>query len=279
MQKTKIINYLEKYFNSKISLINIVTLSESFFNSTFKLNTNKGSFFIKYNSKPKTDFFKKEFDGLKKIEASNTFLVPKIICFTDNFIIMDFVNRSIAKKKHWEKLGANLAKLHYNSNDYFGLEYDNYIGDLNQSNTKCLSWSEFFINERLIPQIKKNDFSKNDFKMFDKLFYVVEKNFPKENPSLLHGDLWNGNFMFSKDDCFVIDPAIYYGFREVDIAMSKLFGGFDQVFYDAYIYSFPLENDWKDRIDLCNLYPLLVHLNIFGNSYYNSIISIIKRYI
>ena len=102
MQKTKIINYLEKYFNSKISLINIETLSESFFNSTFKLNTTKGNFFIKYNSKPKSDFFKKEFDGLKKIEASNNFLVPKIICFTDNFIIMDFVSRSIPKKK---KLG------------------------------------------------------------------------------------------------------------------------------------------------------------------------------
>jgi len=254
-------------------------LSESFFNSAFKLNTTKGSFFVKYNSTPKLDFFKKEFYGLKEIEKSNTILVPKIICYSDDFIIMDFVNRSIAKKKHWEKLGTNLAKLHYNSNDYFGLKYDNYIGDLNQYNTKSLSWSEFFINQRLIPQIKKNNFSKNDFKLFDKLFLVIEKIFPKENPSLLHGDLWSGNFLFSKDDCFVIDPAIYYGFREMDIAMSKLFGGFDQAFYDAYIDFFPLENDWKDRIDLCNLYPLLVHLNIFGSSYYKSIISNIRKYI
>ena len=110
------------------------------------------------------------------------------------------------------------------------------------------------------------------------LFEKIPSLFPNHSPELVHGDLWSGNFIMTQDSACLIDPAIYYGNREMDIAMSKLFGGFHASFYEAYNESFPLLSGWRDRIDLCNLYPLLVHVNLFGGSYYDQVLSIVNRY-
>ena len=115
---------------------------------------------------------------------------------------------------------------------------------------------------------------------FEELFVKLPNLFPNEKPSLLHGDLWSGNFLIkNKDTPVLIDPAIYYGYREMDIAMSKLFGGFNSDFYDYYNETFPLEKEWEERVKLCNLYPLLVHVNLFGGGYLNQVKNILSYYV
>ena len=114
---------------------------------------------------------------------------------------------------------------------------------------------------------------------FEKLFAKLNEIFPAEKPSLLHGDLWSGNFMTGTDGSVkLIDPAVYFGFREMDLAMSKLFGGFDSSFYKFYHEEFPLENGLEKRVDICNLYPLLVHVNLFGGHYANEVDAIVSRF-
>jgi fructosamine-3-kinase len=180
-------------------------------------------------------------------------------------------------------LGKQLANLHLNKSKTFGFNTDNFIGTLPQSNTTHHNWVDFYVEERLVPQLKiaiqrhlltpaeVPDLSTMKLKTVDIFKYV--------QPSLLHGDLWSGNYLISKDGIpYLIDPAAYYGHSEVDIAMSLLFGGFDNSFYEAYHAVIPKETDTIARIELYQLYYLLVHLNLFGSSYYNSVKRITNKY-
>jgi len=116
-------------------------------------------------------------------------------------------------------------------------------------------------------------------KSFARFCNQVESIFPKEEPSLLHGDLWSGNFMVNNEgNACIYDPAVYYGHREMDIGMSKLFGGFDKAFYLAYNQEYPMEKGWERRVEYCNLYPLLVHVNLFGGGYASSVSAILSRF-
>ena len=129
-------------------------------------------------------------------------------------------------------------------------------------------------------RILEKPFSINIYSNFEKLFKLLPNLLPLEKPSLLHGDLWNGNYLVNnKGEPTLIDPSIYYGSREVDIAMTKLFGGFPKEFYASYNLEFPLREKWEDRVDIWNLYPLLVHANLFGSGYLKQIQSILKKYI
>ena len=161
------------------------------------------------------------------------------------------------------------------------MDHDNYIGSLKQSNTYYDDGVEFFINTRLVPQLEKLNNLNNSsfFKKFDVLFNLLNEIIPVYQPSLLHGDLWSGNFLIDHNGhACIIDPAVYYGNREVDIAMTKLFGGFSEEFYSNYNNYFPMLNDWQERMPIWNLYPLLVHANLFGSSYLNQINSILNKY-
>ena len=130
--------------------------------------------------------------------------------------------------------------------------------------------------QRLKPQLDIGNFPVKTHKLFDILFLELDNIFSLTKPSLIHGDLWNGNFISTNDQVFLVDPAVYYGNREMDIAMTKLFGGFEKEFYESYNYHYPLVKNWQTRLDICNLYPLLVHANLFGGNYYNQIHSILK---
>ena len=182
-------------------------------------------------------------------------------------------------KNFWENFGRDLSYLHQNSNSLFGLDHDNFIGSLVQKNQYHSTWIDFFIHQRIKPQLLLGNFSSDFLRSCDKLFVKIEDLFSNEPSSLLHGDLWSGNFLSNNERPVLIDPSVYFGCREMDISMTKLFGGFDQRFYDSYNENFPLYEGWEERIDICNLYPLLVHVNLFGGSYYNQTKNIIDSFV
>ncbi|MFC6100754.1 fructosamine kinase family protein [Olivibacter domesticus] len=270
-------------------LENILPVAGGDINHCYQVQGKNQSFFLKVNNaKSFPNLFILEREGLKMIKKIGGAVVPELLVAgqykDDIFLLMTWINRGEDSQTAQEKLGRMLALLHKNTHDFFGLDYNNYLGSLPQSNTGHRKWSDFFIEERLQNQLirsKTNGIASTDLlNKFDKLFAKIPQLFPNEFPALLHGDLWNGNYMIdNKGTPYLIDPAVYYGHREMDIALTKLFGGFSQRFYDAYQEVFPLEKDWQKRVDLCNLYVLLFHANVFGGSYIHQVEQIVEKYI
>ncbi len=278
--KRRIITQLGNALNTTITVNGESSIVGGCINNAIKINTNKGDFFVKWNTNSKANMFQSEYNGLKVLKDTNTIRIPNVLCFDDDFLILEFIPPSNPNNAFWEVFGQKLALMHKQTHSKFGLDFDNYIGSLYQDNTQNKNWTEFFIQNRLQAQLSIGNFSGTLLSDFDKLFQKLPNLFPNEKPALLHGDLWNGNFLAKNGDTpMLIDPAIYYGNREIDIAMSKLFGGFNSDFYFAYNESHPLENGWEDRIQICNLYPLLVHVNLFGGAYINQVKNILSYYV
>ncbi len=231
--------------------------------------------------------FEAEALGLELLASAKAIRVPKVITTgaykSESFIILEFVESAPRKKIFWKDFGGSLAKLHKHAGEFFGLNHGNYIGSLPQSNKQHKDWPEFFIHERLENQVKlaldNRYLSKSHLSQFDSLYKRIPSIFPSEQPALLHGDLWSGNFIVDETgSACIIDPAVYFGNREMEIAFTTLFGGFDRKFYEAYNESYPLKEGFDQRKDLCNLYPLLVHLNLFGMSYLSQVEGILRQY-
>ena len=253
-----------------------------------KLTTSRCHFFLKWNdARTLKGMFEAEAKGLLQLRQTSTVYVPEVIGTglkgAFQFLLLSFVEQRAPGHRYWENAGRQLASLHRCQNSMYGLDHNNYMGSLPQRNDRTDSWSSFFVGQRLQPQVRlarDNDrLSVSDVAVFDRLYGKGSNLFPDEAPSLVHGDLWRGNLINSDagGPCF-IDPAIYFGHREVDLAMTKLFGGFHGDFYAAYHESYPLLPDDEERVDLYNLYPLLVHLNLFGASYYGDVMRIAKRF-
>ena len=278
--KRRIITQLGNALNTTITVNGESSIVGGCINNAIKINTNKGDFFVKWNTNSKANMFQSEYNGLKVLKDTNTIRIPNVLCFDDDFLILEFIPPSNPNNAFWEVFGQKLALMHKQTHSKFGLDFDNYIGSLCQDNTQNKNWTEFFIQNRLQAQLSIGNFSGTLLSDFDKLFQKLSNLFPNEKPALLHGDLWSGNFLAKNGDTpMLIDPAIYYGNREMDIAMSKLFGGFNSDFYFAYNESHPLENGWEERIQICNLYPLLVHVNLFGGAYINQVKNILSYYV
>jgi protein-ribulosamine 3-kinase len=273
----------------KVVIQNFVPASGGCINNGGKLETSKGLFFVKWNSSLKyPGMFHAEATGLSFLRSTQTLDVPQPLHSEEEdeiqFLLMDFIESSPTNQQYWENLGAGLAALHKNSSKNFGLDYSNYIGSLGQSNRRNNSWVDFFIQERLEKQIALTDPNGPEIKIlrkkFEQLYTKLPEILSEEPPSLLHGDLWGGNIMVNhKGEPAIIDPAVYYGNREVDIAMTLLFGGFQKEFYESYKHYFPLEAGYKDRLEIYNLYPLLVHLNLFGGSYLQQLLAVLRRFV
>ena len=199
------------------------------------------------------------------------------------WILLHWIARGTTSEDAMTNFGIALANMHQQPQPYFGWYRDNYIGSLRQINTQYNSWPEFYTTCRIIPLVKmlfdKAVFSKSDTERASAFCKKLEVLFPTEPPALLHGDLWNGNYIIDTSGTAVIfDPAVYHGHREMDLGMSKLFGGFSNAFYDAYQQAYPLENGWQQRLPLTQLYPLLVHAVLFGGHYITNAREIMRKF-
>ncbi len=255
--------------------------------SVYRVQANTGTFVIKTSNQADSIALTAEYNGLQKIAQTQTISTPEIYAFNtwDNkhYILMQYIEEGGKSRSALSQLGHDLAALHNIQASTFGLDVDNFIGSLPQSNKQHLSWAQFYYHERLYPQLKKafdlgfleTRSIKNEHHWVTRIENLIDN----VTPVLLHGDLWAGNCILNKKGSgTVIDPAVYYGHNEVDIAMSLLFGGFDETFYDAYFSEIGRVPGLQDRILLYQLYYLLVHLNLFGMSYQRKVSDILHRF-
>ncbi|MFB9056359.1 fructosamine kinase family protein [Mariniflexile ostreae] len=270
------------------SIIKVSPVLGGDISKAYRMDTPNSSYFLKLN--PTGDalkMFQTEAFGLQCIDNSNTIKTPKVVACGkvkgSAFLVMEFIESKPASSKDFETLGRQLAQLHQSSSKDFGLNHDNFIGSLPQSNTLHTNWSAFFAQERLGPQLElakqKHLLSNHECPTEQNITSVVEPLFKNIRPTLVHGDLWQGNYLISKCGTpYLIDPAVYFGHHEVDIAMTKLFGGFSNNFYTAYSSMIPNDENTTIRLEIYQLYYLLVHLNLFGKLYYSNVMSILKKY-
>ncbi len=244
---------------------------------SFVAETDKGNWFVKQNQSELLDMFSAEAEGLNALAECPDLRVPQVIgngvVGANAFIILEHIDLQPLCSLNGEAAGHTLAALHRLNGAYFGWHRANYIGSSPQVNRPHTTWPEFFTNERLRPQLSLAERHGYGRELTDKGTDLAEK-LPalfsgyQPQPSLLHGDLWSGNAACDTDGRLVLfDPAVYYGDREADLAMTELFGGFPATFYDAYHDAWPLEDGYAQRRTLYNLYHVLNHLNLFGGGY------------
>lgn len=248
--------------------------------------------FIKCNRQPLPDIFAKEARGLKALrdaceQDGGLIRVPEVVAFSDHYLALQWIERAAAQPETGRVLGEGLAALHHHSAPAYGWEESNWIGSLVQDN-ELVDASQgpgaFFASQRLAKQadLGAARLPASLLRRLERLCERIDTAVPpsQERPALLHGDLWGGNWCSdASGGPWIFDPAVHYGCREAELAFTTLFGGFPTVFYEAYETLFPLEPDWRDRIDLWNVYPLLVHANLFGGGYAASAEAIVARYV
>lgn len=239
--------------------------------------------FAKTHPDPPPQFFAAEADGLGRLAAAGAVRTPEVIAHTETMLVLEWIERGHTLAG--DRLGRELARLHQTATGSFGLDRDNFVGTVAQDNTPSATWPEFYASRRLEPLVKRNVDNKRlapgTITTFSRLTRRIgELCGPPEPPALLHGDLWGGNCIGTDPEGqpVLIDPAVYGGHREVDLAMMRLFGGFDAAVFAAYRETYPLADGHHDRVQLYQLYPLLVHVALFGRGYARSFLDALRRY-
>lgn len=257
--------------------------------AAYQLDTDAGPFFLKQNAAAEAANFAAEAEGLRTLMGRSPLRVPAPLghgtAGAQAWLLMDWLDARTPTAATWTRLGEGLAALHRHTQARHGFHQDNYIGSLPQRNTPCATWVEFWVAHRLEPQAAlahaRGRLDAPTRALLDRVVARLPELLPEEPPALLHGDLWSGNVLASTGPDHVpaiFDPAVYYGHREVDLAMTTLFGGFEPGFYAAYAAGFPLEPGWRERLPLHHLYPLMVHLNLFGTGYLPQVQAVLRRY-
>jgi len=285
--------YLNQFFSDELDLpvspLRFHTIGGGSINNTYQLVVKSESkYFLKVNSASKyPKLFQQEKKGLEFLNNQKILRIPSVIVCDeiDNYqiLVLEWVEEGLRTERTWKKFGEQLAALHHVTNPRFGFEEDNYMGALPQQNDRYDTWVEFFVHCRLQPQIeiaKRNNLLHiKELNVFENLYWRLVNIFNDEPPALVHGDLWSGNFMCDHNsDPVLIDPAVYFGHRSMDLAMTTLFGGFDRSFYESYKHHFPMPDNYSEQWEICNLYPLLIHLNLFGPGYLQSIRQTLRKF-
>ncbi|GAB2572571.1 fructosamine kinase family protein [Spirosoma areae] len=275
-----------------VDVFDMQFLSGGDINTAAQVFSSEGVFFVKWNqtelSSPELpDMFDAEAKGLDLLRQTNSLTIPHVVGhgrhLDKSFIILEYIDPGKPTKTYWETLGQSMASLHSHTQSKFGLHFTNYIGSLPQINTPTADGFDFFFAHRLLPQaglaLYKELLPKQAYDALFRLRDRLPDLLPNERPALLHGDLWTGNVLVNEDgNPALIDPAVYYGFREADLAFTKLFAGFDERFYEAYDEAFPLYSGFDERVAIYNLYPLLVHVNLFGSGYVSGVERVLKQF-
>jgi fructosamine-3-kinase len=288
-------------------------------NTAYRILTKDNEqWFCKINeNSPFPDLLEKEKMGLDLLRKQDIIRIPAVVANATaggtQILVLEWIAHGPKTAGFWRLFGEQLARLHRVAAPSFGLPENNYMGALpqynshspyntcspgsssspgnpssadhssSQSRSPFGRWTDFFIQLRLEPQTRlaasNGLLEPAALRQFERLYTALPGIFPEEVPSLLHGDLWSGNFICDEHSRPVlIDPAVYFGHRSMDLAMTTLFGGFDRAFYEAYAYHFPFPPNYREQWSICNLYPLLIHLNLFGKSYLEDILHTIQRF-
>lgn len=282
----QLINHISSLLSEKILSANPISGGD--ISAAYFLKAAHKNYFLKVNDKPfALEMFRTEQQGLQAIENSHTIAVPHVHLVDSHegksFLLMDFIESKRPDTSDYQRFGTQLAHLHQCTQSGFGFPTDNFTGSLPQSNTPHKTWAEFYWHERIAPQLELARSAQllcsEEIPQAEKAIAVFNTTFGEVTPSLLHGDLWGANYLIATNGTpYLIDPATYYGHSMVDIAMSKLFGGFREEFYDAYHKIIPKSKNDNQQIELYQFYYLLVHLNLFGSTYHSSISAILRKY-
>lgn len=272
-------------------IIEMRSVSGGCISNAYMLKLKKGTdLFLKVNSSSKSDMFINEAHGLQELSKAGVIKIPEVISFDNDYILLEFIHPSSKQKNFFEDFGRKFSLMHKFHNQYFGFYENNYIGSNPQINiaeeSERLNWTEFYFNKRIMYQFKLAEKYGNSTPELSKAINKLESKITSiigdegEKPALLHGDLWGGNYVVDENGfACLIDPAVYYGNREADLAMTKLFGGFDSKFYSAYHEANPLSNGYEYRENIYKLYHVMNHLNLFGRGYYSQCMSLINYYL
>ncbi len=258
---------------------------------TARLATNlEEDFFLKWAADPLSDVFAAEADGLRALREATVLTVPEVICYSDAgedpaWLLLEYLPPGSPAPDYAKHLGESLSMLHDAGKGPYGWHRSNYIGSLSQSNTTLDDWPAFWWSERLEPQVRLAGDS-GRLAGLEREWARLESKLPsllagaeEEGCALLHGDLWSGNvYPGPEGRAVLVDPAVYGGHREVDLAMTELFGGFSGAFYTAYEDRHPLTEGYAGiRRNVYQLYPLLVHVNLFGGAYVGGAAGALRR--
>lgn len=282
----QVTEHINRIQNTNIHFKTIESVSGGCINQAWKItDSNKQFWFIKENECSLVAMFEAEAEGLNEIQRSNSIRVPKPLCYgkTNDFsyLVLEYIPMQSSTNQRVS--GKQLAKMHKTSHKRFGWHRNNTIGSTPQLNTQYTQWAEFWKEQRLLYQLElahHKGYPDSAYEAGLKLAENLELFFStyQPTPSLLHGDLWGGNCATDlKNNPVIFDPALYYGDRETDIAMTELFGGFNQQFYSAYDAAYPLDSGYKTRKILYNLYHILNHYNLFGGGYASQAASMTKQ--
>jgi protein-ribulosamine 3-kinase len=257
-------------------------------NLAVRLQTSLGDFFLKFNELPEAQtMLATEAQGLQRLARAGA-RVPAVRgqgqVTGRAFLLLEYLPPAPAAPGYWQQLGRELAQLHRHQSPTFGLDHDNFIGSLRQANPPAADGFAFWAEHRLQAQAGLAYYNglapASLLRQVERLCAKLPQWLPAQPASLLHGDLWSGNQLPNgQGQPTLIDPAVYFGFREAELAFTKLFGGFEDDFYHAYHEAYPLEPGFGQRAELYNLYPLLVHTNLFGASYLGAVERTLARWL
>lgn len=256
---------------------------------TYLLETATGKRYFLKSGADDITMFEKEANGLRELGKAKALRIPEVVNVTRHWLLLEYIPQGRVDRNFFRSFGEKFATLHRYSAETYGFSEDNFIGATPQLNTPSANaakdWSAFYWENRLLPQYylaEKRGYGGELQQPFAKLEGKIADIIgdSEESPALLHGDLWSGNFLVDEaGDACIIDPAVYYGHREADLAMTRLFGGFEAEFYRAYNETWPLPAGYEYRENLYKLYHVLNHLNLFGSGYLSQSIRLIKSYL
>ena len=266
---------ISKATGTSFTITDTRSVSGGCINQGYRVIGNNNSYFVKLNQASQVQMFQAEALGLTQMYETSTITIPRQTCWgvagNSSYIVLEWLNLGRGNSNSWLKMGRQLAQMHRQGiADRFGWEIDNTIGSTPQINTWMDNWADFFAEQRIGYQLRLANRKGGNFSNPDKIIETVREKLANRQPiaSIVHGDLWSGNADITVEgNPTTFDPATYYGDREVDIAMTELFGGFPPAFYQGYNQQWQLDSGYERRKSIYNLYHIINHFNLFGGGY------------